>query len=199
MPVAAPSANRFTELSPVSAAHVVKSLGDRVDLVLDGGPTSVGIESAVVDCTTDPPVLLRPGALSAAHLAAIVGHALAAPAPAAADDAPRPSPGMIQRHYAPRATLQAFDSGSRDAAGREASRLAASGTRVGAVCFAPLPGVPAPSTIRMPADASAYAARIYDALHTLDDAGCTVVFVERVPGGGEWNGVRDRLDRAMHP
>jgi L-threonylcarbamoyladenylate synthase len=196
VPVAAPSANRFTELSPVSAAHVVKSLGNRVDVVLDGGPTTVGIESAVIDCTSEPPVLLRPGALSPAHLAGIVGRPLAAPAPAASEDAPRASPGMVARHYAPRARLVVFDApeGVRD----DAVRLSAGGTIVGALAFAPLAGVPAHQMVVMPREPLAYAARLYDVLHALDDAGCAVVFVERVPETVEWVGVRDRLSRASH-
>jgi L-threonylcarbamoyladenylate synthase len=199
VPVAAPSANRFTELSPVTAAHVVKSLGERVDLVLDGGPTTVGIESAVVDCTSDPPVLLRPGALSPAHLARIVGRPLAAPAPAATPDAPRLAPGMVERHYAPRATLRLYDASTRDATSLEASALAAARTPVGAVSFAPIAGVPPDATVLMPPDPLAYAARLYDALHALDDLGCAVVFVERVPDDVAWEGVRDRLARASHP
>ena len=191
VPVAAPSANRFTELSPVAAAHVVKSLGDRVDVVLDGGATSVGIESAVVDCTTDPPVLLRPGALSPEHLALIVGRPLGMPPPDAGAHAPRLSPGMIARHYAPRARLVLFDAGTGRALSSDASRA-------GAIAFAPVAGVPTETMVVMPRDPMAYAARLYDALHTLDDAGCEVVFVERVPDGVAWDGVRDRLARASH-
>jgi L-threonylcarbamoyladenylate synthase len=191
VPVAAPSANRYTELSPVAAAHVVKSLGDRVDVVLDGGPTSVGIESAVVDCTTDPPVLLRPGALSPEHLALIVGGPLALPAPDADAHAPRPSPGMIARHYAPRARLVLFDAGTRDGVSPDAARA-------GAIAFAPVAGVRSETMLVMPSDPLAYAARLYDALHTLDDLGCDVVFVERVPEDVAWDGVRDRLARASH-
>jgi L-threonylcarbamoyladenylate synthase len=200
VPVAAPSANRFTELSPVTAAHVVKSLGDAVDLVLDGGPTTVGIESAVVDCTSDPPVLLRPGALSPAHLARIVGRPLAAPAAPAREDEPRLAPGMVERHYAPRASLRLFDgdAGSRASADFVATSTANARLRVGALVFTPLTSVSAETTVVMPADPLAYAARLYDALHALDDAGCEVVFVERVPDGVEWEGVRDRLSRAAH-
>ena len=198
VPVAAPSANRFTELSPVAAAHVVKSLGDRVDVVVDGGPTTVGIESAVIDCASDPPVLLRPGALSPAHLATIVGRPLAAPAPAADAEAPRLSPGMVERHYAPRARLVAFDDATRAEVEAEVVRLARAGTRTGAVAFAPVAGVPHETMHLLPREPLAYASRLYDALHALDDAGCEVVFVEHVPDGVAWEGVRDRLSRASH-
>ena len=198
VPVAAPSANRFTELSPVTAAHVVKSLGDRVDVVVDGGATSVGIESAVVDCASDPPVLLRPGALSPMHLAEIVGRLLAAPAPPEHAGAARLAPGMVERHYAPRARLVPFDDAARADAAAQALRLTQGATRVGAVAFAPLAGVPPGTMVVMPRHPLAYAARLYDALHALDDAGCAEVFVERVPDGAAWDGVRDRLTRATH-
>lgn len=198
VPVAAPSANRFTELSPVTAAHVVKSLGRSVDVVLDGGPTSVGIESAVIDCASDPPVLLRPGALSPAHLAKIVGRPLAAPAPVERADAPRLAPGMVERHYAPRAALRLYAADARGETDRELASLAETGLRVGAVAFAPVTGVPHETMVVMPRDPLAYAARLYDALHALDDAECAVVFVERVPETVEWEGVRDRLSRASH-
>lgn len=199
VPIAAPSANRFTELSPVTAAHVVKSLGQAVEVVLDGGPASVGIESAVIDCTTDPPTLLRPGALSPAQLEAMLGGPLAAPAPLPSADAPRSSPGMVERHYAPRAALRLFDRAARAQASAEAARLTSAGTRAGALGFQPLEGIPAGTMRVMPRDSLAYAARLYDTLHALDDAGCEVVFVERVPEEVAWEGVRDRLGRASHP
>ena len=104
-PIAAPSANRYTRLSPTTAAHVAASLGDAVDLVIDGGPTTVGIESTVVDVTGPVPRLLRPGMLGLDALRAVVGE-VAPPvaAPAVDDEAPRPSPGMTARHYAPHAS-----------------------------------------------------------------------------------------------
>ncbi|HEX5520066.1 MAG TPA: L-threonylcarbamoyladenylate synthase, partial [Longimicrobiaceae bacterium] len=93
LPVAAPSANRFTQLSPTTAAHVERALGDRVDLILDGGPTTVGIESTVIDLSGERPVLLRPGSIALDALERIVGP-LERPAASAAE-APRPSPGML--------------------------------------------------------------------------------------------------------
>ena len=109
LPVAAPSANRFTQLSPTSADHVAQALGDRVDVLLDGGPASVGIESTVVDLTGPMPRLLRPGMISIASLEEVVGPVerdIAEPA----GEAPRLSPGQVERHYAPRATLQLLSS-----------------------------------------------------------------------------------------
>ena len=103
IPVAAPSANKSTEISPTTAAHVAKSLGAAVDLILDGGSTAVGIESTVLDLSAGRPTLLRPGMISIPELEALVG-----PIAAAAHEggtAARPSPGMMEKHYAPRARV----------------------------------------------------------------------------------------------
>src|SRR5256714_6423360 len=106
LPLAAPSANRSTELSPTTAQHVARSLGGRIDLILDGGPTDVGIESTVVDLRGDRPVILRPGLIGARELEPLVRE-LGTPNETHGD-APRPSPGMLDRHYAPRAPLVLF-------------------------------------------------------------------------------------------
>ena len=200
VPVAAPSANRFTELSPTRAAHVEKALGDRVDLILDGGPTAVGIESTVVDLTGDRPVLLRPGTLAADALAAVLGAPLGAPAAPAHGDAPRLAPGMVERHYAPRAALWSFAPGTQpEVAARLARARDAGPVRAGALLLAPWPaGAPAApdAVVRLPADPAAYARELYAALHALDDDGCAVVLVEEPPAGPAWAGVRDRLARA---
>ncbi len=192
VPIAAPSANRFTELSPTTAAHVAASLGDGVDLILDGGPTTVGIESTVVDLAGPRPRILRPGMISSAQIADVVGAVDDAPV-AVADGEPRSSPGMVERHYAPRARLVPFDDATRAAALAVAGRAAAGGARVGAIAFAPLPVA---DPVVLPRDAAGYAARLYAALHELDDRGCRLVLVERVPEGPAWAGVHDRLERA---
>jgi L-threonylcarbamoyladenylate synthase len=194
VPVAAPSANPSTQLSPTTADHVAKALGERVSLVLDAGPTTVGIESTVVDLTGPRPVLLRPGVISADDLEPLVG-ALARPTTPSAPDAPRPAPGMLDRHYAPRATLHIFSAGERDAARALAGDAAAAGARVGALLLSPLEA-PVTHSRFMPRTPAAYARELYAALHTLDDAGCDLVLVEEVPGDAAWAGVRDRLERA---
>ena len=194
VPIAAPSANRFTELSPTTAQHVERALGDRVDLILDGGPTEVGIESTVVDVSGNRPVLLRPGMLSIDDLSPVVGWFGIASEPASGD-APRPSPGMIERHYAPRASVLLFDAADHDALRAAVQRLAAEGKRIGGLMlFAPSPGVH--HEVRMPTEPPSYARRLYATLHALDDQGCDFVVVERPPESAAWAGVRDRLKRA---
>jgi len=192
IPVAAPSANKFTEVSPTTAGHVIASLGDAVDVVLDGGPTTVGIESTVVELTGAVPRVLRPGMISAAQIGAVVG-AMDDRRVIVQDGAARSSPGMVDRHYAPQARVLAFDGATREAALGEARQAAADGLRVGGLAFGALPVAEARI---MPRTAAAYARRLYAALHELDACGCGLVLVERVPDTPEWAGVRDRLERA---
>jgi L-threonylcarbamoyladenylate synthase len=196
-PIAAPSANRFTEISPTTAAHVARGLGDRVDLILDGGPTTVGIESTVLDLTSGAPRVLRPGAVSTDDLARVLGR----PVPIEAGvrgDAPRLSPGMVDRHYAPRADVWLLDAADEaeivralhDRADRRAPGA------VGAICRTAraLPHVD--HVIRLHDDAPGFARGLYAALHTLDAEGCAVILLERPPADAAWDGVRDRIDRA---
>jgi L-threonylcarbamoyladenylate synthase len=191
LPIAAPSANRFTELSPTTAAHVVSSLGDRVDIILDGGPTTVGIESTVVDLTGDVPRLLRPGMVTLAELEHAIGP-IASP-PAVVGSGPRLSPGMHERHYAPRARLVLVTPADVE---RESGQPGVE--PVGALVLGELLW-PVQHPIRMPRDPVAYASRLYAALHSLDDLGCHLILVERPPEAAEWLGVHDRLQRAATP
>ncbi|HEU4699532.1 MAG TPA: L-threonylcarbamoyladenylate synthase [Gemmatimonadales bacterium] len=186
-PIAAPSANRFTQLSPTTAQHVAKGLDGRVELILDGGPTTVGIESTVVDLTGPRPAVLRPGILGRDALAAVIG-ALDTPDVVRADEAPRRGPGMLDRHYSPRATVRLFDPGAGT------PPLPPDAVSGALLLRAPDPGVDHP--VVLPADPEGYARELYAALHRLDDLGCALVLVERPPDGPAWAGVRDRLERA---
>ena len=198
IPVAAPSANRSTMLSPTTGAHVVKSLGGEIDLVLDAGPAPVGIESTVIDLTTPVPTILRPGTISRDRLESIIGRVdTIAARGTLAGDAPRAAPGMLDRHYAPRARVMLV-ARSRDATRGLIERLRREGAAVGALTFEDVDD-PAPTIVRMPNDPAAYASKLFDALHRVDDEGCDVVIVERVPEGAAWDGVRDRLERAAAP
>jgi L-threonylcarbamoyladenylate synthase len=195
VPIAAPSANRFTELSPTTAAHVVKGLGAHVDLILDGGPTAVGIESTVLDLSGSRPLVLRPGLLSSEELAAILNEEVALAAVAPADTAPRPSPGMMDRHYAPRAALRLFGPQEESEVAAEARQALAKGWLVGALLLSPL-AISLSHAIAMPPAAAGYARLLYASLHALDDLGCDLILVERPPETAAWQGVRDRLERA---
>lgn len=200
VPIAAPSANRFTQLSPTRAAHVVAALGDRVALVLDGGPCTVGIESTVVDCTTPTPTILRAGLLDADTLSARLGApVLVAAGRVAVDATVRASPGLVERHYAPRADVWLVDGASHaDAERALAERLAATtGLRVAAIRrgdgWAPSQAAP---VLTLPGDPAGFARGLYAALHSLDEAGCDVVVLDAPPAGGAWAGIHDRLTRA---
>ncbi|HEX4684369.1 MAG TPA: L-threonylcarbamoyladenylate synthase [Gemmatimonadaceae bacterium] len=190
IPVAAPSANRSMQVSPTTAAHVMKSLGDADGLVLDGGPTPVGIESTVIDLSGLVPTLLRPGTISLPELERVVG-AIEVASPSSGTAA-RKAPGMLDKHYAPRARVILV---SADDAGVRLEHERASVRRAGAMVIR-ADVEPAQTVIRMPDTAPAYAARLYETLHSLDDMQCDVIVIERVPGAAEWMGIADRLERA---
>jgi len=181
--IAAPSANRFGKLSPTTADHVRRDLGTDVDLVLDGGPCEVGIESTIVDLSRGAPVLLRPGRIGAADIAAVIG---ADPRPRDAA-APRAS-GTLEVHYAPRHRL------------RLVSRieLAPALTRESAVlAFEEAPaGATAAMWVRASSDPQRYARELYALLRRLDDAAAATILVERPPEGPGWEAILDRLTRA---
>ncbi len=190
IPVAAPSANRSTEISPTTAEHVARSLGGRVDLILDGGPCPVGIESTVVSVAAEVPTILRPGTITAEQVREAAG-AVAFPSDTPEAEAARPSPGMLDRHYAPRARLVLVDCEDvpREAGGERAAVIA-----IRAECALP-PG----DVVRMPSSPREYAARLYATLHDLDVRGYDAIYVEAPPDAPEWLGVRDRLRRAATP
>lgn len=190
IPVAAPSANKSTRLSPTTGDHVLRSLGTAVDLILDAGPTPVGIESTVVDVTTPVPTLLRPGSINIDELTRVVGRVELGTD--VSGESARPAPGMLDKHYAPRARVvlaAASDVGVR------VEHERANGLHVGAL-IVHASVEPTPGIITMPADPTGYAASLYSSLHALDDAGCDVIVVERLPETNAWLAVRDRLARA---
>jgi L-threonylcarbamoyladenylate synthase len=186
-PLAAPSANRSQHLSPTLAEHVASSLGEAVDLILDGGPTEAGLESTILDLSVARPRILRPGPVAPAELAALLGAVdlwEGAVKPGEAQTAP----GMAERHYAPRARLELVAPGSG---------LAPGSGQVAYVAFGHLPALP--DSIRgilLPLDAEAVGTRLFALLHELDDAGFERVVMERPPAGEAWMAVRDRLRRA---
>jgi L-threonylcarbamoyladenylate synthase len=193
LPIAAPSANRSTRLSPTSAEHVLKQLRGRIDLVLDGGPASGGLESTVIDLSVDPPRLLRPGLIGAAALEAVLGGALLSGPKPGGSAAPARSPGQMEIHYAPTAPLELTE-----AAAARVAELLGQGVRVGWLTLGesgPAAG-PLLERLEMPNDATEYASQLYAALHLLEDRGVERIVVSRPPHSGDWLAVQDRLKRA---
>jgi L-threonylcarbamoyladenylate synthase len=179
VPVAAPSANRFTELSPTRVEHLPESVRRAADAILDGGPSPVGIESTVLSLAADPPQLLRPGMISRTELEAIVGPV----APAGRIEKAHPAPGMHRKHYAPATRLVLVSGSDLPATGR------------GAYLWLTRPA-PAARVVAMPSNPADYAARLYDVLHELDREGYDWIAVERPPAAVEWAAILDRLERA---
>jgi L-threonylcarbamoyladenylate synthase len=172
----------------------VAELGGRIPLVLDGGPCAVGLESTVLSLM-DPagPRILRPGHITARALAAALGEAVAEGLPVggrrgAADDGPAlPSPGLLDRHYAPRTPVVLAHRASVEAHGPADAVY---------VVRAPLPGRQA---LVLPADPEGYARALYSALRAADGLGAPVLWIEDAPEGEAWAAARDRLRRASHP
>ncbi len=187
--LAAPSANRFGRVSPTAAAHVASEFGDEL-LVLDGGATPVGIESAIVDCTRGVPVLLRPGTLTRAAIESACGERLWLP-----DELPGAAPrasGTLESHYAPQAKVRLMDAKNLQAA------LHVLGPDAGAIAvYARSPiRTRSPHYRRMPDDAIETARQLFAVLREFDAAGVKLIWIETPPDTPEWEGVRDRLRRA---
>ena len=197
-PLAAPSANRSEAVSPTTAHHVLEGLGHAVELILDGGPCGRGIESTVVDCTTTPPTILRPGPLSREAVERAVGGPVVWPGPGPRQSGAVRSPGQQSRHYAPRTPLEL----SGDAL-RRAGELLDAGTRVGLLTTrSEEPAARAVAARReavvvpMPGDPEPYARVLYATLHALDRRELDVIVVDEPPAEEAWQAVRDRLHRA---
>jgi L-threonylcarbamoyladenylate synthase len=182
--LAAPSANRYGRVSPTTAAHVDADLGSDVDMVLDGGPCGVGIESTIVDLSRGRPVLLRPGGVSQADLEAALGAPVEAPDAAA----PRVS-GALPSHYAPRTPARLIATEALDAA------IGQFGVRAAVLAFS-VPDDRIDFWLRMPRDPQAYAQKLYGALRELDGTGSEILLIESPSDAPEWRAVLDRLRRA---
>lgn len=190
--LAAPSANRSNAISPTTAAHVAASLGDRVDLILDGGPCAFGIESTVVDLTGPEPRVLRPGGISSAQLAAVIGPLGVAPEPHAG--AARASPGQMERHYAPDAATMLVPG---NALAATMGTLPSTARVAGIAVDTPAPpDTRIASWERLGQHETSYARDLYAALHRADASGATHILIEQVPATAAWDAVRDRLRRA---
>jgi len=171
VPIAAPSANRFGEISPTTAEHVRRGLGDRVDLILDGGPAQVGIESTVVSLTRRPPAILRPGMITQEELETAAGMRFGSEL-----NLPRleESPGQHPRHYAPRTPFYVLEEGAPIPAGKG-------------------------RVLDMPEHPQAFASNLYANLHAADIEAWEWIAIRKPPDTPEWAGILDRLRRASAP
>jgi L-threonylcarbamoyladenylate synthase len=206
VPIAAPSANRFGHVSPTSAQHVLDDLDGRIDVVLDGGPTHIGVESTVLDLTSQTPAILRPGGLAREEIERVIGamgeresgskgaggeSLPLSPSPTA----PQRAPGMLSKHYAPRAELRIVP--DLAALLRERQALAARGARVGLLIRAS--DVPTcagldPQFI-LGQTLADIARNLYAGLRALDDDGAEVILICQVERIGLGEAIADRLQR----
>ena len=197
--VAAPSANQFGRVSPTTAAHVQGEFGEDL-LILDGGPCEVGIESTIIDCTRGAPVLLRPGAITAAQVEAACGRSLLSQDALLAQDAPAPrASGTLESHYAPRATVRLMDAKALQAALDLLGTTQAPDRRPTIALYHRTPltlRTPLVSAHRMPTDAAVAAHELFSKLREMDAQGVKLIWVETPPDTLAWDGVRDRLTRA---
>lgn len=184
VPVAAPSANPFGQISPTTAEHVAEQLGDKIDYILDCGPCHVGIESTVIDLSDGPPLLLRPGGLAIEEIEHILGPIESV---TSTSDGPQRAPGMLSRHYAPRTPL------------RIQAMPIADGDREGLIVFAPpkeTHGFAMIEVLSPTGDLIEAAANFFAALRRLDAAGLQRIIATPFPESGLGRALNDRLRRA---
>ena len=202
--VAAPSANQFGRVSPTTAAHVQGEFGADL-LILDGGPCDVGIESTIIDCTRGVPVLLRPGAITPDDVLVACGLSVRLPHEMRGPDAPAPrASGTLESHYAPLAKVRLMDAlalqQALDVLGSEldqAQRRTPGGPSIAVYARALLQSRSAQVLIRrMPDDAPTTAQQLFAVLREFDAQGVKLIWIEIPPDAPEWDGVRDRLQRA---
>lgn len=210
-PLAAPSANPANRVSPTNANHVLNSLGDRIGLILDGGQSQVGIESTVVDLTTSPARILRPGMITECALQLVIDQANAqaratGSAEAAVANPPRDqaapakvlrSPGQLPRHYSPTGKLEMRSwKNEADLVG-QLNRAGIPTAKVHVIAHSEIPIQGDWGRVSViPHDAEAFARAIYAELHQCDAEGAEWIVVENLPSGTEWQAISDRLRRA---
>ncbi len=205
IPIAAPSANLFSRPSPTRAAHVLQDLDGRIDLVIDAGPTDVGVESTVIDLTGAMPTILRPGAITLEMIRDVLPHAQMGHLPAH-DAGSMKSPGLLSKHYSPRAPLTLYEGEGAAVAARmsaDAAEALARGQRVGVIAAngdrieAGHPGDIRVETLGREDDSAAVAANLYSSLRALDIQGVDVILARSFPHqSGLGVAVHDRLRRA---
>ena len=205
-PLAAPSANLSNQISPTSAAHVRESLGAKLRLIVDGGQSQVGIESTVLDLTTHPPQVLRPGMIHAESLQAAL-HGLAeigdglglrpSSLVPRTSVGPLRSPGQLRRHYSPKAKLVVLQWRDDAELLSQLSTLNSQLSLTHVIAHSHIPsGAGLGGVSVIPHDAEAYARALYAELHRCDAEGASCIVVETLPAGPEWQAIADRLQRA---
>jgi len=193
-PLAAPSANLSNQLSPTNAAHVQKSLGNKIPLVIDGGQSQVGIESTVLDLTAVPPRLLRPGMIHEQALLAVTGELTLG---FGDSEEILKSPGQLQKHYSPRAKLVVCSWQNDEDLISQISNLKSQISSLHVIAHTRIPsGHDFARVSIVPHDSKAFARALYAELHQCDEAGADVIIVEAVPETDEWRAIADRLKRA---
>ena len=205
-PLAAPSANRSTALSPSLAEHVRSSLGGRIPLIVDGGPAQVGIESTVVDLTVQPPRVLRAGMIHRDALMAVLGSSGGeirgdqTEGGEPVTRAPRRSPGQLARHYAPRTPLAVLEWDDDADLRRQVRRLGWARRTVQILAHTNIPGRAGWGGVSLiPCHPDGCAQALYAELHRCDQQGGAGIVIEAVPKDPQWEGIADRLRRASAP
>jgi len=194
--VAAPSANPFGYLSPTTAEHVARGLGDKVDFIVDGGPCAIGVESTVLDMTVDPPHILRPGGMTAEAIEAVIGP-IDRSRPLEAASVRAASPGLLESHYAPRTPLRLFEAGgiaSARPAGKAAALILSPAS--GSVLAATSGRFELARYLSPTGDLVEAAAGLFAALHELDSGGFDEIWAELAADRGLGPAINDRLHKA---
>jgi L-threonylcarbamoyladenylate synthase len=195
-PLAAPSANLSSRISPTNAEHVRQQLGGKIPLIVDGGQSQVGIESTVLDLSASPPRILRPGMIHAESLAAVVGEVTSDKWQVTGKDSLR-SPGLLAKHYSPKAKLLVLKWTDDAELAADLATLHLSPVTCFIIAHTRIPsGENFARVSVIPHDAEAFARAIYAELHRCDEAGAEGIIVEAPPGSPEWAGIADRLRRA---
>ena len=183
--VAAPSANRYKKLSPTSGEQVLAGLNGRIDAVLDGGFSQHGVESTIVDLTSDTIQIVRAGPITASQLTAVLQQDVAQPTQHQVKVA-----GNVEAHYQPNAPLTCLSSDQL------AQRLNTATADIAVLHYSPLPQGSKVHSVPMPLDAAGYASVLYRNLYLADKAGVKQIWCEQPPQGENWLAVHDRLRRA---
>jgi L-threonylcarbamoyladenylate synthase len=196
-PLAAPSANLSNQVSPTSARHVRAQLEGKIPLIVDGGQSQVGIESTVLDLTASPPAILRPGMIHAGSIAAVCGEVQDQKAAHPAGEPALRSPGLLKKHYSPRARLVVWEWHDEAALRSQLAAIHVPSAAVHIIAHTKIPSGFAPENVSViPHDAEAFARALYGELHRCDAAGAGLIVVEAPPESPAWSAIADRLRRA---